>query len=185
MQQQISTTMGMEATTDLGMYLGMPTITSRVTKETFGHFCDKIDRRLSGWKTKYMSLAGCITLAKSTLTTMAHYSMQTAKLPRTICDNVDKKVCNFIRGSTEDRRSTHLIAWENLQKPMEHGGLATKSARQANTAFLTKLGWRVLAEPDSLWSRVLRFKYCKGRCDIDMFEPKAGMPNVWSGITKN
>ena len=81
----------MEATDDLGMYLGMPTLTSRVTKETFSHLCEKIDRRLSGWKTKYLSMAGRITLAKSTISTLANYSMQTAKIPRTICDDLDKK----------------------------------------------------------------------------------------------
>lgn len=61
----------MEATTDLGMYLGMPTLTSRVTKDTFRHLCEKIDRRLSGWKMKYLSLARRLTLAKATLSTMA------------------------------------------------------------------------------------------------------------------
>lgn len=83
--------LNMEATADLGMYLGMPTLTSRVTKDTFKHLCEKIDRRLSGWKTKYLSLAGRLTLAKATLSTMATYSMQTAKIPRTICDEIDKK----------------------------------------------------------------------------------------------
>lgn len=60
-----------------------------------------------------------------------------------------------------------------------------RSAGQSNTAFLTKLGWRVLTEPNKLWSRVLRAKYCKGRCDIDMFEPKQNMSNVWQGITES
>lgn len=75
-QDGISSALGMTSTEDLGIYLGMPTITSRVTKETFGHLCEKIDRRLTGWKTKYLSLAGRITLAKSTLTTMGTFSMQ-------------------------------------------------------------------------------------------------------------
>ncbi|KAK9699777.1 hypothetical protein RND81_08G195600 [Saponaria officinalis] len=49
--------------------------------------------------------------------------------------------------------------------------------------LLTKLGWRVLSEPNSLWVRVLRAKYCNGRCDVDMFQPKPNRSNVWSGIT--
>lgn len=43
----------------------------------------------------------------------------------------------------------------------------------------------MLVEPNALWSRVLRQKYCKGRCDINMFVPKQGMSNIWSGITEN
>lgn len=90
-QHSIFEALHIEATADLGMYLGMPTITGRVTRATFGHICEKIDRKLAGWMTKYLSLAGRITLAKSTLTTMANYSMQSAKLPRTVYDDVDKK----------------------------------------------------------------------------------------------
>lgn len=184
-QEEISRALGMTPTSDLGLYLGMPTLTSRVTKNTFRHLCEKIDRRLSGWKTKYLSLAGRITLAKSTITSMSNYSMQTAKVPRSICDEIDKKTRRFIWGGSDAKRATHLIAWETLQKPKAQGGLDMRSARQANAAFLTKLGWRVLSEPNALWSRVLRSKYCKGRCDIDMFNPKKGSSNVWVGITDN
>lgn len=184
-QISICSDLGIEATTDLGLYLGMPTMTSRVTRETFGYLCEKIDRRLEGWKTKYLSLAGRVTLAKSTITTMASYAMQTAKIPRIICDDIDKRTRRFIWGGTEDHRRVHLLSWEQLQKPRDQGGLGVRSARQANSAFLTKLGWRVLTEPNSLWSRVLRAKYCKGRCDIDMFESKQNMSNVWRGITEN
>lgn len=184
-QHNISSVLNIEATTDLGMYLGMPTLMSRVTRDTFGHICEKIDRKLAGWKTKYLSLAGRITLAKSTLTTMANYSMQSAKLPRSVCDDVDKRVCRFLWGGTEEKRAIHLISWETLQKPQGQGGLAIPSSRQANVAFMTKLGWRLLVEPNALWARVLRAKYCRGRCDIDMFSPKPGMSNVWNGITEN
>lgn len=72
-----------------------------------------------------------------------------------------------------------------FKKNQGQGGLAIPSSRQANAAFMTKLGWRNLVEPNALWARVLRAKYCKGRCDIDMFSPKSRMSNVWRGITEN
>ena len=184
-QRQISEHLGMSATDDMGIYLGMPTLTSRVTRQTYAHLCEKIDRRLTGWKSKYLSLAGRITLAKSTLSTIANYSMQTAKIPRTTCDAIDKKIRRFVWGADEHRNRIHLISWDTLQKPKNEGGMGFRSARQANSAFLTKLGWRLLAEPNALWSRVLRHKYCKGRCDTDMFIPSSNMSNVWRGITEN
>lgn len=58
----------------------MSTLTSRVTKATYSSLCEKIDRKLSVWKTKYLSLAGKITLTKSTVTTMAKYTMQPANI---------------------------------------------------------------------------------------------------------
>lgn len=173
-QLEISSCLGMEATTDLGMYLGMPSLTSRVTRETFGHLCEKIDRRLSGWKTKYLSLAGRITLAKSTLSTIACYSMQTAKIPRTICDDIDRKTRRFVWGGNEEKRATHLLAWETLQKPRNHGGVGLRSARQANSAFLSKLGWRVLTEPNTLWSWLLEPSIVKGDVISICLNPRRG-----------
>lgn len=89
--------------------LGMPTLTSRVTNENFSHLCEKINRRLAGWKTKYLSLAGRITLAQSTLSTLANYPMQTAKIPRAICDDLNRKMKKFIWGGNEDKGGTHLL----------------------------------------------------------------------------
>ena len=37
-------------------------------------------------------------------------------------------------------------------------------------------------EKDKLWSQVLCAKYCKNRCDIDMFEKRADTSNKWCGI---
>ncbi|XP_074266442.1 uncharacterized protein LOC141589715 [Silene latifolia] len=181
--EEIRDILGFEVTNDLGTYLGMPTINGRVTKETFAHLEEKFNRRLAGWQTKHLSLAGRNTLIQSTLSTMANYSMQTAKIPRSICDNLDKKTRRFLWGGTEEQRKIHLISWDTVQKPKSMGGLGIRSSRQSNAAFLTKLGWRVLTEPQTLWARVLRNKYCNGRCDVDMFQPKPNMSNVWAGIT--
>ncbi|XP_074267339.1 uncharacterized protein LOC141590668 [Silene latifolia] len=150
-QEDISSLLGFDITDDLVTYLGVPTINGRVTRATFAHLEEKFNKRLAGWQTKHISLAGRATLVQSTLSTLANYYMQTAKIPRS--------------------------------RPKNAGGLGIRSARQSNAAFLTKLGWRVLTEPSSLWARVLRTKYCNGRCDVNMFQPRPNMSNVWAGIT--
>lgn len=104
-----------------------------------------------------------MTLATFTLSTMAMYSMQTTKIPRAICDNVDKKFWQFIWGGSDEHRKVHLISWEMLQNPKDEGGIGITSAKQENSAFLTKREWIILSETNSLWARVLRSKYCKGR----------------------
>ncbi|XP_074314431.1 uncharacterized protein LOC141649645 [Silene latifolia] len=182
-REEVCAALGFEETDDLGTYLGMPTINGRVTRQTFSHLEEKINRRLAGWATKRLSLAGRTTLVQSTLTTIANYSMQTAKIPRTVCDSIDRKARRFLWGGDDLKKPIHLISWENLQKPKSLGGLGLPSARQSNAAFLTKLGCRALVEPTSLWSRVLRAKYCNNRCDIDIFQAKRSMSNVWAGIS--
>lgn len=64
---RIGSMLGFIITQDLGKYLGMPLLHSRVTKHTYQEIIDKVDRRLSGWNTSHLSLAGRITLAQSVL----------------------------------------------------------------------------------------------------------------------
>ena len=54
----ISDIIGIPITEDLGKYLGVPTLSKRVTKAPFQHVVDRVDKRLSDWRTKCLSLAG-------------------------------------------------------------------------------------------------------------------------------
>lgn len=177
--------LGMESTPDLGKYLGVPTINGRTSKREFQYLVEKVNGKLAGWKAKTLSIAGRTTLIKSALSSIPYYTMQSTKLPRSICDDIDRKSRRFLWGGNEEQRKVHLVAWENVSKNRDEGGLGIRSMRQANSAFLAKLGWRVLAEPQALWSRVLRVKYCENRCDVDMFQKCANASNAWKGILEN
>ncbi|KAL2933352.1 hypothetical protein RDABS01_016471 [Bienertia sinuspersici] len=63
-------------------------------------------------------------------------------------------------------------------------GPINKSSQTTNATFMMKLGWRLLTKPSYLWSRVLRTKYCKGRCDLDMFKASSNASNLWKGIVE-
>ena len=64
LKDDISRELGVSTTDDLGRYLGMPAIHGRVTKRTFQQVLDRINKRLAGWKTKVLSLAGRATLVQ-------------------------------------------------------------------------------------------------------------------------
>jgi len=178
----ISEELEIPRTNDLGRYLGMPTLHNRVTKQTFARLSERVNKRLSGWKAKLLSSAGRLTLIQSTLSSIPYFAMQTAKLPRSLCDELDRKNRSFLWGGNAEQRKIHHVNWATITKSKDYGGLGLRSMRQANTAFSMKLGWRVLTEKDSLWSRILRSKYCKGRCDMNMFQEKTNVSNVWRGI---
>ncbi|XP_061998979.1 uncharacterized protein LOC133716290 [Rosa rugosa] len=77
----ISKICGSPLTNDLGKYLGMPLIHSRVNKNTYASIFDKIQCRLSSWKSKVLSMAGRLTLVQSVTSAIPNYAMQTARLP--------------------------------------------------------------------------------------------------------
>jgi len=143
MMVQICTVMGYSRTDDFSIYLGVPTINGRVTCATYQSVIDKVDKRLAGWKTKCLSLAGRVTLIQSTIFAIPAYVMQSAKLPRSLCDTLDRKIRTFLWGGSSMQRKPHLLAWAVITKDKDQGGLGIRSMRQLNSAFLMKLGWRL------------------------------------------
>lgn len=53
----LSITSNIPLTTDLGYYLGVPSIHGRVSMGSFGSVIGRMNARLEGWKSRYLSLA--------------------------------------------------------------------------------------------------------------------------------
>lgn len=70
---------------NLGMYLVMSLFHRRVEKHTFDFVVDKVRRKLNGWDTKRLSLAGRIMLAKDVLLSIPNYFMGTIHMFVSIC----------------------------------------------------------------------------------------------------
>lgn len=59
--------LNMQATDDLGVYLGVPTINGRTCKDDYQYIVDKINSKLSRWKANTLSIAGRNVLAQASL----------------------------------------------------------------------------------------------------------------------
>ncbi|CAL8995128.1 unnamed protein product [Prunus brigantina] len=68
--REISGICGSPLTDNLGRYLGMPLLHSRVTKGTFMGIVDKVHKRLASWKSKLLSFAGRTTLIQAVMSAM-------------------------------------------------------------------------------------------------------------------
>ncbi|CAN1818917.1 Putative ribonuclease H protein At1g65750 [Linum perenne] len=85
--------------------------------------------------------------------------MQTAVLPAKTCEEIDRRIRNFVWGTTAEERKICLVAWDKVCLPKEIGGLGLRLARQLNRAFLMKLAFTFFQEKDKLWVRVMQYKY--------------------------
>ncbi|VVA32958.1 Hypothetical predicted protein, partial [Prunus dulcis] len=77
--KEIGAICGSPITENLGKYLGMPLLHSRVTKATYNGLLDKVQSRLAAWKRKCLSLAGRATLIQAVTSSIPVYTMQTVK----------------------------------------------------------------------------------------------------------
>lgn len=61
-REEIYNELSMAETDDLGTYLGTPTINGRTSNKGYQFFVDRINIKLTGWKTKNISMVGRATL---------------------------------------------------------------------------------------------------------------------------
>lgn len=157
----------------------MPTLHSRVSKDTYQHLLDIMKAKLTGWKATSLSMAGRFTLAKCVLDAIPFYTMQTSKIPVSLLDVIDRLVRNFVWGHDSNTRQLHLISWETFIKPIDEGGLGLRSMHQLNQAALAKTAWRFLSNIDCLWVRVLRAKYIKEANGVHKIVHVTNSSNLW------
>ncbi|CAN1837770.1 Putative ribonuclease H protein At1g65750 [Linum perenne] len=174
----------MQATQDLGRYLGVPIIHGRNSKNLYGYLVERIEKKLAGWKVKSLSFAGRVSLALSALNTIPSYTMQTSLLPTEVCNVIDKKIRSFIWGSHNGERKLHLLSWEKVCQPKDRGGLGIRSAKEMNFAFLMKLTWGLIQHFDALWVNVLKTKYLKHSSNVLIPRKSKRWSSCWKGINE-
>lgn len=155
MKQVVSGELYISISTEFGNYLGVPTLIGIMTDGRYNFLLHKFYNRLNGGKARSLSFVGHVTLAKSVITSLLLYAMQSSFVSREVCDGIDKLVGGFIWGSMVEYRKIHLLCKEILHGPISEVGLAISHMRETNQATLAKLGWRLTRNPSSLWSRLI------------------------------
>ncbi|KAG8379670.1 hypothetical protein BUALT_Bualt07G0113200 [Buddleja alternifolia] len=125
---------------DLGRYLGVPIVHERSSPRLYQALIDKVQERLSAWKTKTLNMAGRVTLIQSVESSMPTHVMQTAWLPAGVCNKLDQLNRTFLWGGDSSHKKYHLVKWEDVIKQKVDEGLGLRETRSANAALLAKIG---------------------------------------------
>lgn len=157
--EELASRLNMTHTKVLGKYLGMPVMHGRVTVDNFDFLIDNLRGRLSTWRSKILSQAGRALLIQSVLTALPSYVMQITRIPSSVIKALEKTIRAFFWAELDGSRKLHYMPWDRVCQPQEVGGLGIRRLARMNIAFLVKLGWSMLTEPDKLWARVLWAKY--------------------------
>ncbi|KAH9735402.1 putative ribonuclease H protein [Citrus sinensis] len=176
--------LGFSVTDNLGRYLGMPLLHSRVFKNTYQGIVDTVERRLSGWNASHLSLAGRITLAQSVIQAVPIYAMQTTSLPVYVKAKIDQACKKFIWSGANPQRKMSLVSWDKVCQPKSCGGLGLKNLEVMNKALLMKVGWNLISSPNSLWTRVLLTKYGLNKENLPSVLPTKNGSYLWKSIGK-
>ena len=141
------------------LYLGVPIYRGTKRTEMFMFLRDKIANRISGWAHRHLSFGGRLTLIKSTLEAVPIHIFQAIEPTVSALKLLDQILARFFWGSTNERKRTHWISWNQICLPTSEGGLGIRNFKEVLRAFTIKLWWR-FREQNSLWARYLMSKYC-------------------------
>jgi len=120
---------------------------------------NRIKSRLSGWKSKNLSLGGRLVLLKSVLSSLPVYFLSFFKAPAGIISSIESIFNCFFFWGCEEVRKISWFNWDTICSKKEDGGLGVRRIREFNLALLGKWCWRMRVENRSLWYRVLTGRY--------------------------
>ncbi|KAF7838223.1 ribonuclease H [Senna tora] len=174
LRQSILSITNFSPTDDLERYLGMPLLHGRMSRSKFLFILDKVKARLSGWKRNCLSLAGRTTLARSVISSMPYFAMQSTKIPKSICFDIEKHQRQFIWGHEEGTRKVHAVNWRTVCLHRNDGGLGVKS-RDSSAKSQDSVLWKNVV---NLWDKLQsQQRWCIGNGRSTLF-----WSDVWEGL---
>lgn len=138
-------------------YLGLPLSSTKLRLTAFSPQIAKTDKYLGGWQAALLNPTGRAVLVNSVLDSQLVYAMCAVPLPPGILSRADSRRRSFL-WTGEDRcsGSSCLVAWENVCKPKQAGGLGIKDLHIQNTCLLVKLIHRLHSSALSSWAAWVR-----------------------------
>ncbi|CAN1332331.1 Putative ribonuclease H protein At1g65750, partial [Linum perenne] len=167
-------------------YLGLPLGTRGANKEIWGPVLANTRSRLDGWKVRFLSFGGRITLLKSVLSNLPIYYLSLFKAPASVIKQLERMQNKFLWEGVSQERKHHLVGWNKVKIPLNHEGLGILDLRCVNEALLGKWVWRFATERNAWWRRLIE---CKNEGGPSNWRPSWNLQNagwpVWRNIVMN
>lgn len=134
-------------------YLGLPLSNVKLPLSAFAPLIAKVDKYLASWQALLLSTAARVVLINSVLAGIPTYAMGAMLLPPGVVTAIDARRRAFLwTGSDSVSGAQCLVAWDNVCRAKEDGGLGIKQLDTQNACLLMKLLHRLHHPADSAWA---------------------------------
>lgn len=132
-------------------YLGLPLGITKSTVDEFLPMLNRIERRMMGLN-KLLHYSGRLILVNSVLSALPTFYMCTLPVPVSIIEQIDKYRMHYLWDNGDiDKRGGCLVAWKEVTRPKDQGGLGIIDLRAHNTALLLKYLHKFYNKQDLPW----------------------------------
>ena len=124
---------------------------------------EKIKRKITGWGTSWLNMAGKVILIKVVLNSYLLYQCSLLLTLVKIMSQIEGLMRSFLwQGGDNGGKKFALVNWKTVKLPESEGGLHIRDLRIQNLAMGSKVLWSMLDSKLSWCSRMLRCKYFLG-----------------------
>lgn len=90
-------------------YLGMPLGYKHKEVAIWDGIIEKTEKKLSKWKSQYLSLGGRLVLINAVLDSLPTYVMSMFPIPAVVVDKLDKLRRDFLWNGNKEDKGFHLV----------------------------------------------------------------------------
>ncbi|GKD46635.1 hypothetical protein Tco_1271280 [Tanacetum coccineum] len=150
-------------------YLGVPLITKHISYTDCKNLIDKVKLKVSDWKNRMLSYAGRLQLIASILSSMQVYWASVFIISKSVIKDINKLLKGFLWCQGELSNGKAKVAWKNVCRPKNEGGLGIKDLGQWNEVLMAKHLWNIASMKESLWVKWINVFRLKGEriWDVD------------------
>jgi hypothetical protein len=117
-------------------YLGIPIHYRRLSLAEWKIVEERLQKRLSSWKGKLLSLEGRLILINSVLSNMVLHMISFFLLPKGVLHKLDYYRSRFFWQGDSEKKKYRLAKWSVVCSPKDQGGLGVHDLEVKNTALL-------------------------------------------------
>jgi hypothetical protein len=123
---------------------------------------NKFFAKFSTLKANKLNHAGQLKYIKSVLSSIPIYYMSTVLFSKAFIEKINSITRRFWWAGVQEENQTNPIAyrsWDDICKPIEHGGLGTKDMELVNQSRIIHCAWNIATNKNPLLSAILKAKY--------------------------
>lgn len=120
-------------------YLGLPLLTKRMSLLDCLPLLETIRTRIGSWKNKFLSYAGRLQLLSSVIASLTNFWIAAYRLPSACIREVERICGAFLWSGADLKTRKAKLAWSEICKPKNEGGLGLMTIEEANKVSCFKL----------------------------------------------
>ena len=132
-------------------YLGLPLLTKRMNAQDYSPLIARVRSRISSWTARHLTFAGRLQLIGSVIYIITNFWMSAYRLPNQCIKEINSICAAILWSGPILSTQKAKVAWVDVCRPKEEGGLGLKDLTEVNTVSCLKLIWRILTARHSLW----------------------------------